>query len=361
MIDRSLRVRDDLVAGSASYNMLMTTGLRADLGPAAWGNWTLDPTVEPGMVGVLDPVTGAFELHKYGAIPLDVEVAEDVRPRTWRHQSASVVSVSESGGGFRRERWTFPESHTIVSAGTQYSRRAVVDPVCAAGRHLDLLERYADARGYATPEGIVQGFGVVTATYQAVGVVNLAAHKPHQTFSVEGPDDGVAALVGDIDPYLAGDASYRATSARPSSNVEAFLYPSEPDHAGPGTVAYAFEFLSFDGRTALPGWVGHVPTISVSFRNSGSYVVQCTVTYDTATEADLRKRVQVGCGIPGWVYLPVDATNVRVSCRFWHADDWGPRHDLATVASPMQEWRQGQGAVEIQGWWPGDYEAVWVT
>ena len=124
---------------------------------------------------------------------------------------------------------------------------------------------------------------------------------------------------------------------------------------------YAFEFLSFAGRTALPGWVGHVPTMSVSFRNSGSYVVQCTLTYDTVTGRNLRKRVQVGCGIPGWVYLPVDATDVRVSCRFWHVDDWGPRLDLAPVPSPMQEWRQGQGAVEIQGWWPGDYDAGWVA
>ena len=69
----------------------------------------------------------------------------------------------------------------------------------------------------------------------------------------------------------------------------------------------------------------------------------------------------VGCGIPGWVYLPVDATDVRVSCRFWHVDDWGPRLDLDPVPSPMQEWHQGQGAVEIQGWWPGDYDAGWAA
>jgi hypothetical protein len=362
MIDRSLRVRDDLVADSASYNMLMTTGLRADLGPTVWGNWTLDAGVEAGMVGVVDPVTGTFELHKPGAIPLDVEIVDEVRPATWSVQSASVEHAQESiDADVRRDTWRFPESHTIVSRGTQYGRRAVVDPVRAASQHHDLVRRWADDRGYATSEGILQGFGIVTATYQAVGVVNLAALKAHQTFTVEGRADGLAALVGDGDPYIAGDASYQRTSPRSPANVESFVYPCTPDRAGPGTVPYAFEFLSFAGRTALPGWVGHVPTMSVSFRNSGSYVVQCTVTYDTGTGRNLRKRVQVGCGIPGWVYLPVDATNVRVSCRFWHVDDWGPRHDLAVVSSPMQEWRQGQGAVEIQGWWPGDYDAAWVA
>lgn len=361
MIDRSLRVRDDLVAGSASYNMLMTTRLRAELGPSVWGNWTLDPAVEAGMVGALDPVTGTFELHKYGAIPLDVDVVEDVSPRTWRHQSASVEHTSTVLDDHRRDTWTFPESHTIVSRGTQYSRRSVLDPARAARRHYDQVRQWADGRGYATCEGIVQGFGMVTATYQALGVTNVAAQKARQTFTIEGSADGVAALVGDADPYLARDASYHRASPRSPGNVEAHLYPGRPDRAGPGTAPYAFEFLSFAGRTVLPGWVGTVPTMSVSFRNSGSYVVQCTVGYDTPAEADLRKRVQVGCGIPAWVYLPVDATNVRVACRFWHVDDWGPRRDLAPVASPMQEWPQGQGVVEVQGWWPGDYDAEWVT
>ncbi len=361
MIERSLRVRDDLVADSASFNMLLTTALRAEVGAAVWGNWTLDRTVEAGMVGAVDPVAGTFELHKYGAIPLDVEVVDEVSPATWDVRSASVEHSREAVYPGRRDTWRFRESNTIVSRGTQYGRRAVVDPVRAACQHYEQICRWANDRGYATSDGIVQGFGMVTATYQALGVVNLASRKADQTFTVEGPEGGVATLVGDGDPYLAADASYGRTSPRSQASVEAFLYPPAPDRTGPGTVPYAFEFLSFSGRTALPGWVGHVPTMSVSFRNSGSYVVQCTVTYDTVAAADLRKRVQVGCGIPGWVYLPVDATNVRVACRFWHTHDWGPRHDLAPVASPMQEWRQGQGAVEIQGWWPGDYDAAWVT
>jgi hypothetical protein len=126
-------------------------------------------------------------------------------------------------------------------------------------------------------------------------------------------------------------------------------------------VPYAFEFLSFAGRTPLPGWVGQIPAVTVSFHNSGSYVVQCTVTYDTPAGPDRRKRVQVGCRIPGWAYLPLDASNVRVSCRFWHVDTWGPRHQLPPVAHPMEAWQQGQGVVEIQGWWPGDYSATWAA
>ncbi len=334
MIDRSLRVRDDLVADSASYNMLLTTMLRAELGRSVWGNWTLGRAVEPGMVGVLEPVSGIFELHKTGAIPLDVVVREDVSPVTWAYRSASVTHHEDWDSVGLRESWTFPESHTIASRGTQHSRRAVEDPVGAARRHFDVLHRWADDRGYATDQGILQGFGIVTATYQARNVLNLAAREADQTYVLGGSTDQ-------------------------ASNVEAFQHPRPLDPDGADTVPYAFEFMSFSGRTALPGWIGQIPTMSVSFTNSGSYVVQCTVAYDTAETRDVKKRVQVSAGIPGWVYLPLGATNVRVTCRFWHVDDWGPRRELPPVADPMQAWWQGQGAVDIQGWWPGDYDAVW--
>jgi hypothetical protein len=335
MIDRSLRVRDDLVADSASYNMLLTTALRAELGPSVWGNWTLSRAVEPGMVGVVDPVAGTFELHKRGAIPLDVRIVEYVAPSTWAHGSATVAHSVEQVAGETRERWTFEESHTILSRGSHHSRRVVDDPVATAGEHLEVIARWADDRGYASYGGIIQGFGVVTATYEAAEVLNLASRSAGQSYV-----SGRSPEIGDI---------------------EAFVHPAAEDGADPDTVAYAFEFMSFAGRTPLPGWVGQIPAVSVSFHNSGSYVVQCTVAYDTPEARNLRKRVRVSGGIPGWVYLPVEATNVRVACRFWHVDDWGPRHVLPPVVNPVQEWWQGQGAVDIQGWWPGEYDAKWAA
>jgi len=48
-------------------------------------------------------------------------------------------------------------------------------------------------------------------------------------------------------------------------------------------------------------------------------------------------------------------------CRFWHVDDWGPRHVLPAVAHPVQRWHQGQGAVDIQGFWPADYDVAWAA
>jgi hypothetical protein len=319
--------------------MLLTTALRAEIGPSVWGNWTLSRAVEPGMVGVVDPVAGTFELHKRGAIPLDVRVVEYVAPSTWAHQSATVSHSVEQAAGGEVDRWTFEESHTIVSRGTQHSRRVVDDPVAAAHEHLGLVQRWADARGYATCGGIIQGFGIVTATYEATQVLNLASRAAGQSF-------------------VAG----REVDDR--GGVEAFVHPPAVDRgstAEPATVAYAFEFMSFSGRTPLPGWVGQIPAVSISFLNSGSYVVQCTVDYDTPDARNLRKRVQVGGGIPGWVSLPVETTNVRVTCRFWHVDDWGPRCVLPPVVSPVQEWWQGQGVVDIQGWWPGEYDVRWAA
>jgi hypothetical protein len=377
MIDRSLRVRDDLVADSASYNMLLTTMLRAERGPSVWGNWTLDPVVEPGMVGVIDPLSGAFELHKYGAIPLDVDVVEVVAPATWGYQSSSVTHSADAvtfdgtyvdpSTGTRvtkglRESWHFDESHTIVSCGTQVGRREVHDAVAAVHEHFELIHRWADRRGYATSQGIIQGFGVITATYEASGVVNLAARRPGQTVSFEGSPVGIATLTGGSDrPEPHARASYRRSTRGGDGDIEAFVHPASPHDAGAGAVPYAFEFMSFSGETALPGWVGPIPSMSVSFHNSGSYVVQCTVAYDTPDATNLRKRVRVGGGLPGLVSLPLDATNVRVSCRFWHVDDWGPRVLLEPVADPMQSWWQGQGSVEIQGWWPGDYAVAWAA
>ena len=184
MIETSLRVRDDLVADSASYNMLMTTMLRAEVGRPVWGNWTLDPVIEPGMVGVVDPVSGIFELHKPRAIPLEADVVEQVSPASWDYEGASVTHSQATGG---RESWTFGESHTIVSRGTHHSRRAVDDPIRAAAENAALIRRYADARGYATGGRILQGFGIITATYQAREVVNLASRSCDQTFVLD-PD-----------------------------------------------------------------------------------------------------------------------------------------------------------------------------
>lgn len=331
MIESSLRVRDDLVADSASYNMLLTTMLRAELGRPVWGNWTLDPVVEPGMVGVVDPLSGIFELHKPGAIPLEVDVLEDVSPASWDYEGASVRHRDGLDGP---ESWTFRDSHTIVSRGTHHSRLAIGDPIRTATEHDALVRRYADARGYATGGRILQGFGIVTATYQAREVVNLASRAPDQTFVL---DADVALPTG----------------------VEAFLHPTAGSAVE--TVPYAFEFLSFAGCAALPGWVGQIPAVSVSFRNSGSYVVQCSVAYDTPDARDLSKCVEVGGGIPGLVHLPLDATNLRVVCRFWHIDDWGPEYVLGPVAHPVQQWRQGQGAVHIQGFWPADYDVAWAA
>ena len=331
MNESSLRVRDDLVADSASYNMLLTTMLRAELGRPVWGNWTLDHAVEPGMVGVVDPLSGIFELHKPRAIPLEVDVLEDVSPASWDYEGASVRHHFGLDGP---ESWTFRDSHTIVSRGTHHSRLAIDDPIRTAAEHDALIRKYADARGYATGGRILQGFGIVTATYQARDVVNLASREPDQTFVL--------------------DADVR----RPAG-VEAFLH--RDGGAAAEMVPYAFEFLSFAGCAALPGWVGQIPAVSVSFHNSGSYVVQCTVAYDTPDARDLSKRVEVGGGIPGLVHLPLDATNLRVTCRFWHVDDWGPRHVLPAVAHPFPQWRQGQGAVDIQGFWPADYDVAWAA
>ena len=231
------------------------------------------------------------------------------------------------------ESWTFRDSHTIVSRGTHHNRLAIADPIRAAAEHDALVRRYADARGYATDGRILQGFGIVTATYQARDVVNLASRAPDQTFVLD------------------------ADVARPHG-VEAFVHLAA---TAAETVSYAFEFLSFAGRAALPGWVGQLPAVSVSFHNSGSYVVQCTVAYDTPDARDLSKRVEVGGDIPGLVHLPLDATNLRVTCRFWRVDDWGPRHVLPAVPHPVQQWRQGQGAVDIQSFWPADYDVAWAA
>jgi hypothetical protein len=314
--------------------MLMTTMLRADVGGSTWGNWTLDRAVEPGMVGVLDPVAGTFERHKRGAIPLEVEVVEEHDPHSWDYRSQGVRHVPACPSTGSAESWHFAQSHTIASRGEHRQRRALADPLGIADTQYDLLRRWADARGYATDAGIIQGFGIITATYEATEVLNLASREPGQQF-------------------------VRGSQWQGARNMEAFVHPGPISGPAPAMVPYAFEFMSFAGRTPLPRWVGQIPAVTVSFHNAGSYVVQCTVTCDTPAGSSHRKRIQVGCGIPGWAYLPLDATDIRVTCRFWHVDEWGPPLQLRTVIHPMQEWPQGQGVVEIEGWWPSDYEAHW--
>ena len=168
------------------------------------------------MVGVVDPVAGTFERHKRGAIPLDVDVAEDVAPSAWCFRSASVSHIEADPTG-RAESWRFEESHTIVARGTHRSRREVVDPVAVAHAQYDQIRRWAEQRGYATDSGVLQGFGFITATYQAAEVVNLASREPGQEFVLDGGWERAANLEAFVHPGVTGGPAPRPCRTRSSS------------------------------------------------------------------------------------------------------------------------------------------------
>jgi len=371
-IDRSLRVRDGEVADSNAYNMLMTYMLRSQGNPAAFANWQLVGNLEPGMVGTLDPLTGAFRLYKDAENILNPRVLEFVAPVNWQYQSSGVTRTHEHfnfKGGYKdpskgvevkvglRQKWNFSQSNTIVCCGTRYSIQLIDDPIGFGQKHFDKLHRWAKKEGHGTETGILQGFGVITSTYQALGIMNLASREANQEFEIEGSVDGVGSMSGDGDANASVEGSYKETTI--GSNVESFLYPSQPNEAAVGTIPYGFEFMSFDGAIPIPGWVQQVPGINVTFSNWGSYTVDCVATYDTTDAKKQRQQF----GLIGWgeqtMRLPVDASNLNVTVQFKHIASWGNPLPLPVIPTPLKIWSRGQATVDITGDWPGDYQVGW--
>jgi hypothetical protein len=338
----------------------------------AWGNWGLDGSIAVGAVGYVNPETGSFvqvtsiDPGKFKKIRLN-NAQDWVLESSGTHRSDA--SVDFAGG------YLDPSSGVEVTVGTTvtwgFNETMGLASNCSvlAMENLDnfgvvlqglqpWLAQIAKSVGYGDGTDIAQGFGVITSTIIAAGVVNVGSEDAGNYFSITGSVDGVAEMTGDGSATAKFGGSYKETNSNKS--LDSHIYPSKANTRADGEVAIAFNFASFDGTMVLPSWVQKLDPLSINFDNAhgGTYIAEIEVTYDYETEGKINKGRQTTSvsggeqtSISG---IPLNATNLYVHIHFKAGDDFNFSWRI-----PAATWLSDTKTIDLSGVWPwGSHASV---
>lgn len=361
-----LRATTALPLDSKFWNISFTSMLRQTQA-RMWGNWPLHSSVQPGMMGILNPETGDF---RPATVVPNAKIVKFDQAQDWSMESSSVrrkdTNVDFAGGytdpstgttvnvGLKTS-WTFEREGSIISKATVAGESVIDDPGALLAAEFPAIYQAAQNLNMTTPEGIVQGFGVITRVVRAKGVINLGARTDASTFSITGSVDGVNAMSGSGDPIASVKGSYKDVSQ--TGSFEEHLFPAEANKKPDGEAILMYEFASFDGKTILPGWTGPISPLNLTFDNGhgGTYIVHCKVLFDTPDKRDHERKISVPGGqshsISG---IPLSATNLRVQMDFVAGDSL-----FLQESKPVATWEQGRRTIDLYGVWPWSCNAAW--
>lgn len=355
---------------SQKWNKAFTNLLRVN-DRAVWGNWTLNPAIVAGAVGIIDPETGEFT--HIDNLP-GAQLATLNAAQNWYVESSGVrrtESAVEFKGGYEDPssglnvdvgttvKWGFSEESSLSSNG-RVTGRTVVNGFAGAMRDLyKWLYDQAEKSGYATPDGISQGFGVVTQTWDCCGAINLGSLENDSTFDLTASVDGAAAMTGAGTVKAGLKGSYKEVKA--SKSFERHMFPAEKDTAPLNDIAISYNFASFAGKALMPRWAGPLTGLSLFFDNKVgcTYHSTCMVDYKrpdgkggyTTHHAQESMTGGLKRTISG---LPLDAYDLDVTIALKAGETF--RFKFAT---PLAEWYEGQAMFEITGTWPGGASVKW--
>ncbi len=341
----------------AFTNMIRQTNL------AAWGNWTLNPSVVPGAVGILDPVTGSFTA--VATIP-GARIIRLASPESWSVESSSVhkseSDVSFAGGYLDPSSgttvtagldvaWSFSQEGSIVSNATLLGRSLVDDFGSLMQANYPWLLSQAKSVGYATDAGISQGFGMITQVTQCAGGVNIGSLTDNSTFSLTGSVDGINAMTGGGEASAKVKGSYK--EADENKSFEKHLWPAETDKVPDADIGISFQFASFAGKLIMPTWIAPLSGFSFLFNNShgGTYIADCSVEYTSASSGS-QKPISTSISVAGGQAhsiggIPLDAQNVKVTIHLEAGDTF-----YFKFPTPIASLLNGNAVFDIYGVWP---------
>jgi hypothetical protein len=329
---------------------------------AGWGNWTLNPFVLPGAVGILDPVTGSFT--RVAEIP-DPKIITLGAPEAWVLESSSVRQTEGEvnfKGGYKDPSsgkevkvgldvsWTFSKEGSLTSNATMTGRSVVDSFGLLMHKHFDWLLEQARSVGYATRDGgIRQGFGMITQVQMCQGGINIGSLNENSSFSLVGSIDGVNAMTGggQVDASVKG--SYKEVNK--SKAFESHLWPTQANTAAPSQIGLVYQFATFHGKLIMPTWIQPVDGFRLIFDNNhgGTYIGQCTVEYLTPDSSERHSKYT---SVPGGQVhtldgIPLDAYDLKIKIHFVAGDDFN-----FTFDSPISDWLTGHCTVDLSGVWP---------
>jgi len=354
-------------AVTGKWNRAFTHILREN-DRSAWGNWTLSPTINAGAVGIIDPETGEFtHVHHLPRAEL-LSLAE---AQNWSLQSSGVHRTESSInllGGYTDPstgrkvyqgtlvEWSFPQDSCLSTNGHLTGKTSVNGYADLINEQFEWLHKLAKNVGFATQDGIKQGFGVITQTRNCCGAINLGSLESNSTFQLTGSVGGVAAMTGAGTVEAGMKGSFR--DFRSTKQFECRLFPTEKDTVGNEDIAISYEFASFDKRVLIPRWAGPLEGLNLVFVSHGSYQSTCTVNYkvpgDTKMHTD---NVPLGAGLTRTISgLPLDAYDMEVVIELKAGNAFQFR-----FARPLDKWVNGQVTFDIGGWWPYRGQVSWRT
>lgn len=346
-----------------AWNVALTRLLR-NTDRYAWGNWTLDPSIEVGAVGWFNLTDSQFQPV---GVTMSVPSESLVTNTDWHiehgHVSQSTVGVKfdvpykDPTTGIDvnvgvESKWEFGSKGSLVSQGSTARVDYVTDPAGHMQREYDAFLALAEKYNKADGGRIDQGFGMITRVWLTNGCVNVGSRQDTSSFSIVGSVDGISAMTGS-DESASLKGSYKRTNTE--DNIEKRIFPGKADTVATSPVAYAYEFTSFSGRTIIPRWISEISYLNLWLDNGGSYIVDATLTYDDGGQRYTRE-TRVSGGMDGQITgIPISATNLDIKLRFVAGD-----HQFLRVQNPLSAWHLGRGHLKLTGWWPGKTGAHWI-
>ncbi|MFZ1677666.1 MAG: hypothetical protein WAT91_10360 [Saprospiraceae bacterium] len=343
------------------WNKVFTDMIRQTT-QTAWGNWTLNPSVVPGDVGILNPETGSYT---HVATMPDFKKIVLNAPEAWVIESSSVhqtESEVDFKGGYKDPSsgtevnvgldvaWTFSQEGSIVSNATLTGRSLVDDFGLLMKKNFDWLLERAESVGYATKDGgIRQGFGMITHVQVCYGGVNIGSLNENSTFSLIGSIDGVNAMTGGGEVNASVKGSYKEVNK--SKAFESHMWPSGPNKISELEIGLTFQFATFQGKQIMPTWIQPVNSFRVIFDNAhgGTYIGKCSIEYSVPGSST---RPKLETSVPGGQVhtldnIPLDAFDLKIKIHFVAGDDYNFPFD-----SPISSWLTGQCTIDMSGVWP---------
>ena len=342
------------------WNIAFTNMIRQTT-QTAWGNWSLNPGIVPGAVGILDPATGSFT--PVAMLP-DIDVIRLVSPESWTLESSSVQKTESEvqfAGGYLDPSsgtevkvgldvaWTFAQAGSVASNATMTARAQLNEFGLVMQKYYDWLYERAKAHGYTSKDGIVQGFGVVTHVQLSQGGLNIGSLSEDSSFSIIGSVDGINDMTGGGKASASVKGSYKET--KQSKSFETRMWPGNANEAASGEIAMVYQFATFHGRLIMPTWIQRLGNLRVTFDNAhgGTYIGRCHVEYSVPGSSD---RIEKSVSVPGGQVsavegIPLEATDIAIHIDFAAGGD-----SYFNVPAPLTEWLTGQCTVDLGGVWP---------
>ncbi|WP_067514855.1 hypothetical protein [Endozoicomonas ascidiicola] len=322
--------------------------------PGWWGNWSLDSSIAPGAIGVIDNTTGTFQSS--GQSLSDISLAtktlsEDIKISTSHVIGPQVVSFSLDGDHEDDSanidlKWQFTRKGAMLTQWNLGQELSLKKPLAVIESNKDLLKAVAqDMDMYAPSTGVSQGFGVITGVLMAKSGLNVASTSSASQWSITGQASAVQSLLGK------GSAKAGYSSAGGDNNVISMVWPNEANTTTDELVPIAYTFASLNGEHIIPFWVEEIDAFEISFHNNGSYIALINLTYDTP-EGPGEKSTEVTGFLSRTIgNIPLNATDLKLKIQF--VDAIPPTTEYYSWSTPLGSWHTGERHIDIWGWWPG--------